>query len=259
MTDWDAQQYLKFAHERTQPSIDLVNRLAGENVAKIVDIGCGPGNSTAVLHQRFPDADILGVDNSPAMIERARREYPQMRFALCDVSTEADTLDTDFDVVFSNACIQWVPDHPTLLPALVRRLRPGGVFAVQVPFHDRLHVHRLVAEVVARPRWAPFFDGRPFFFTMAQGDYYDILSELSDQVTMWQTTYFHVMKSPDDIMEWYRGTGLRPYLDQLPAVDRPEFEQEVARDIAAAYPRQRNGDILFLFPRFFFMAVARAG
>ena len=127
MSSWDAAQYLKFGAQRTQPSRDLAARIPLEQPRKIIDIGCGPGNSTEVLRQRFPQADILGVDSSPEMIRAAAQAHPEMRFQLCDAGTELGTLDRDFDVVFSNACIQWIPNHPKLLREMMQLLRPGGI------------------------------------------------------------------------------------------------------------------------------------
>ena len=129
MSSWDAAQYLKFGAQRTQPSRDLAARIPLEQPRKIIDIGCGPGNSTEVLRQRFPQADILGVDSSPEMIRAAAQAHPEMRFQLCDAGTELGTLDRDFDVVFSNACIQWIPNHPKLLREMMQLLRPGGILA----------------------------------------------------------------------------------------------------------------------------------
>lgn len=127
MVTWDSEQYLRFKRERTQPPRDLAMQLPPDDgsVTRVLDIGCGPGNSTAVLRERYPHAKILGVDSSPVMIETARKTYPDIDFQLCDVSARLDELPADFDVVFSNACIQWVPDHPHLIPGLLARLRVG--------------------------------------------------------------------------------------------------------------------------------------
>ena len=132
MAQWNSQQYLKFEKERTQPAIDLAARIPLEHPQAVLDIGCGPGNSTHVLAQRFPEANILGVDQSLPMLEQAARQYPDLSFRQLDAHTELPTLGQRFDVVFSNACIQWVPDHPRLLREMMALLRPGGVLAVQV-------------------------------------------------------------------------------------------------------------------------------
>lgn len=251
MTEWNAEQYLKFAGERTRPALDLAARIPVETPRRIVDIGCGPGNSTEVLAHRFPGAHILGVDNSEEMITAARTAHPRLEFAICDASTELETLGTGFDVAFSNACIQWVPDHPALLPRMLALLRPGGVLAIQIPHNFDEPIHRIIKEVSGV--WLHGRNPR-IFYTLTPGEYYDLLAPVASSFCMWHTTYFHVMRSHEDIMEWYRGTGLRPYLALLPEVERPAFEREIFESVAAAYPKQKNGDILFRFPRLFLLA-----
>jgi len=147
MPEWNAEQYLKYAGERTQPAIDLAARISLEAPERVVDIGCGPGNSTAVLAHRFPGAHILGVDNSEEMIAAAKAAHPGLDFAICDASTELETLDPGFDVAFSNACIQWVPDHPALLRRMLALLRPGGALAIQIPNNFDEPIHRIITEV----------------------------------------------------------------------------------------------------------------
>lgn len=156
MVTWDSEQYLRFKRERTQPARDLAMQLPPDDgsVTRVLDIGCGPGNSTAVLRERYPHAKILGVDSSPVMIETARKTYPDIDFQLCDVSARLDELPADFDVVFSNACIQWVPDHPHLIPGLLARLRVGGVLAVQTPMNYEEPIHRIIGGIVHSPAFA---------------------------------------------------------------------------------------------------------
>ena len=153
MEDWNSVQYLKFKDERTQPAIDLVNRINIDNPRKIIDIGCGPGNSTQVLAQKFPNAYILGVDNSLNMIETAKRDYPNLDFKVCDVSRDLLTLDCDFDVVFSNACIQWIPNHNQLLRNLMRLLKTDGILAVQTPMNYKEPIHQIIGEVSTSEKW----------------------------------------------------------------------------------------------------------
>lgn len=256
MADWNSSLYLKFGAERTQPAVDLANRIGAESPEKIADIGCGPGNSTGVLARRFPGASVLGVDSSPEMIEAAKRAHPELSFRLCDAGRDLPELgEGTFDVVFSNACIQWIPNHPKLLRDMMGLLRPGGVLAVQTPMNDREPIHRIIGEVVRNGKWASRFPNPRIFYNLTQGEYFDLLSDLSSDFTLWQTTYFHRLKSRRDIMEWYRGTGLRPYLSALPEEDRPDFERDIFDRLAGAYPEQKNGEIIFRFPRFFFLAV----
>ncbi len=255
MAQWNSQQYLKFEKERTQPAIDLAARIPLEHPQAVLDIGCGPGNSTHVLAQRFPEANILGVDQSLPMLEQAARQYPDLSFRQLDAHTELPTLGQRFDVVFSNACIQWVPDHPRLLREMMALLRPGGVLAVQVPMNQREPIHQIIAQTVAGAAWKDKFPHPRIFYTLTQEEYFDRLAELTPDFTVWETIYGHRMPSHDSIMEWYKGTGLRPYLADLSEQDAARFEREIAEQVALAYPLQANGEILFRFPRFFFLAV----
>ena len=254
MTDWDSSEYLKFADERTQPAIDLVNRIDYEKPKKILDIGCGPGNSSGVLAQRYPDADVLGIDSSPAMIEAARVQHPNIRFMLCDANRDLRILDKNFDIVFSNACIQWIPDHNALLKNMMCLLKPGGVIAIQTPMNDQEPIHQIIKQISTSQKWSSKFKNPRIFYNLTQSEYYDLLSDIASDFCIWQTTYFHRMKSHSDIMEWYRATGLRPYLNVLSEEDKLGFEKDIYDELIIAYPKQRNGEIIFRFPRFFFTA-----
>jgi trans-aconitate 2-methyltransferase len=147
MADWSSAQYLMFKNERTQPAIDLVNRINLENPKKVVDIGCGPGNSTQVLMDKFPNAYILGVDNSSNMIETAKKDHPNMDFKICDVGKDIASIGNDFDIVFSNACVQWIPNHNQLLKAMMGLLKPGGILAVQTPMNYQEPIHKIIGEI----------------------------------------------------------------------------------------------------------------
>lgn len=254
MVDWNAEQYLKFKNERTQPAIDLVNRINLVNPRKILDIGCGPGNSTEVLYHRYPGAYILGVDISEEMIETAKRKYPHLAFQICDAGKDLAQLDRDFDIVFSNACIQWVPDHRNLLKNMLSLLNENGVLAVQIPMHYHEPIHKIIDELVSSEKWRPYFPEPRIFYTLSQSEYYDLLSEIAGDFVIWETVYYHMMKSHGDILEWYRGSGLRPYLQGLPEHRRNEFENELMEALVQRYPEQKDGNIIFRFPRFFFIA-----
>ena len=257
MSDWNSNQYLKYENERTQPSIDLTNRIRIDTPQKIIDVGCGPGNSTNVLARRFPGAHILGIDNSPNMIETAKGKYPALDFLLCDASRDLDTLDNDFDVVFSNACIQWIPNHYQLLKKMMERLKKEGVLAVQTPDTSDAPIHKILKEVSSSQRWASHFQfSQASHNNLTQGEYYDLLDDISSDFSMWRTTYFHTMKSHKDIIEWYRGTGLRPYLSVLSEDDKQTFEHDLHAELINVYPLQKNGDIIFRFSRLFFTAMA---
>lgn len=255
MSDWNARQYLKFKNDRTQPAIDLAARLNCEAPAKALDVGCGPGNSTAVLKARFPKARVIGADFSENMVETAKKDNPELEFIRCDISADIDSLPHDFDIVFSNACLQWVPDHPSLLPQLMSLLKPGGFLAVQIPMNYQEPIHRIIESTVSHSPWTELIPYMRLFHTLSQEQYFDILSDISTDFTLWQTTYLHRLPSHQAIMEWYSSTGLRPYLDAAVTKEaRDNFYQEVFRQVQDEYPVQKNGEVIFRFPRFFFIA-----
>ncbi len=254
---WDSNQYLKFKKERTQPSIDLANRIDIENPKRIIDIGCGPGNSTAVLKKRFPNAYILGVDFSQNMIEKAKTDYPDIDFMIFDASKDFEKLDGKFDVVFSNACIQWVPNHKKLLSDMMSILSDSGVMAVQVPVNFEEPIHKIISELILSSEWEEKITEKRNFYTLSEGEYFDILSDISSDFSIWKTIYCHRMPSHQSIIEWYKSTGMRPYLEQLAEGDKAVFEKEMLSEVEKQYPIQKNSEIIFRFPRLFFMASKR--
>ncbi|MEI6578822.1 MAG: methyltransferase domain-containing protein [Eubacteriales bacterium] len=251
MFEWNANQYLKFKNQRTQPAIDLVSRISVEHPKKVIDLGCGPGNSTGVLAERFKDASILGVDNSADMIATAKENYPHLDFSICDIGGDLSALGKDFNIVFSNACIQWVPDHRHLIKNLLGLVGNGGVLAIQIPFNFNEPIHRIIDEVAAGNVYLP--EKRPYH-VLTTGEYFDIFSEISNNFDIWEVAYNHVLDSHRDILEWYRGTGMRPYLSALPKDEQPLFEQAVLSRIVRSYPVQKNGKVIFRFPRLFMTA-----
>ncbi|MDP4153946.1 MAG: methyltransferase domain-containing protein [Bacillota bacterium] len=254
MADWDSNRYLMFENERTQPSVDLVNRILIKDPQKIVDIGCGPGNSTAALKNKFNDAYILGIDSSKNMIETSKLEYPNLDFKICDAENDLRSLGSDFDIVFSNACIQWIPNHDKLLRDMMAILKPGGILAVQTPMNYDEPIHQLIGDVTTSKKWHDCFDHKQIFFNLTPSKYFDLLSEISAQFTLWNTTYFHTLQSHEDIYKWYSSTGLRPYLNVLDGEKKLEFEKDILSAIKKRYPLQKNGKVIFRFPRFFFIA-----
>lgn len=254
MKDWDSAQYLKFEAERTQPSRDLAASIPPVDARRVLDAGCGPGNSTRVLAGAFPGAQIVGADSSPAMLEAAKKELPDVRFVACDLSDGLAELGAGYDIVFSNACLQWVPDHAALIPRLYALLAPGGVLAVQVPMQSRLHIHTIIGEESQKPPFSQYINHKRVFYTLEDLQYVDLLAALGAEYRVWKTTYYHMMSGHADILEWYRGTGLRPYLAALPEDLHPAFENAILQRVCAAYPVQKNGQVAFPFPRFFFTA-----
>ncbi len=251
MADWNPSQYLKFKEQRTQPARDLAARVLAYHPQKIADIGCGPGNSTAVLRQFFPEAHLTGVDNSPAMVEKAAASYPAISFRLCD----ALSLESGWDMLFSNACLQWIPDHPTLLPALMDKLNPGGVLAVQVPMNGEEPFFRLIREVAAEARWGLRDVKLQPNETLPPAEYFDILSGCASSFDMWEVKYYHAMPDHGALVDWVRSTRLRPYLDALGDVRGAEFESVLTKRARELYPVTASGEVVLGFRRFFFTAV----
>lgn len=254
MLTWNPGQYLKFSQERTQPAIDLAARIPLDKPAKILDIGCGPGNSTEVLQRRFPDSFILGIDSSAEMMETAKKEHPNLAFQQCDITCQLDQLSEDFDLAFSNACLQWVPHHPLLLPRLLKLLVPGGILAVQIPMNQKEPIHRILEDLAFEPEWKEKGLSSRLFYTLSQEEYFDLLSNQNAFLAMWQTTYIHVLDSHEDILEWYRALDYALISTPFLSRNNPAFLAQVMERVQQAYPLQANGQILFPFPRFFFMA-----
>lgn len=255
MSEWNSEQYLKFVKQRTQPAIDLANKINLDNPAEIIDIGCGPGNSTNVLAKRFPKAHVIGADNSQNMIDKAKNDYPDLDFILFNAADESYDIAKKFDVVFSNACIQWIPEHKRLLNNMMDILNEGGILAIQTPMNYNEPIHKIIGEISANEKWKSKFSNPRIFYNLKQEEYFDILSEISSDFEIWETIYCHRMPSHNSIMEWYKGTGLRPYLNVLNENDAAEFEKDIYNELVKFYPIQKNGEIIFRFPRFFFTAV----
>jgi trans-aconitate 2-methyltransferase len=254
MPQWDAGQYLKFEGERTQPVVDLINRIRLENPARIVDLGCGPGNSTAELRRRWPQASITGLDKSSAMIERARQTYPHERWHVADAATW--TADEPCNLVFSNAVLHWLPDHERLCPRLLEQIAPGGALAVQVPAHYDSALHREILHVSRNPSWSDRMEAALRAFTHHSPEfYYDLLGPNSSHLDIWQTTYYHVLEGPESVLEWFRGSGLRPFLEALDSSEeRQRFEALLLDRYTESYPRRPDGRVLFPFRRLFFVS-----
>lgn len=251
--DWNPHAYLTFEKERTRPAIDLAARITIENPARIIDIGCGPGNSTMVLARRFPESELIGVDSSPAMIAKAKNDYPFIDWRIADAGN--DTLPGNCDVIFSNATIQWIPDHAALLAKFRSMLTENGILAIQIPQFFDMPVGRAIDRIADDRRWAGRLAEVRRLFTMHnRAEYYDLLAPQFGSVDMWETEYVHVMDSPKAILGMIRSTGLKPYLDCLTSdEDVAAFEKEMLAEIIMAYPLQHNGKVLFPFRRLFFV------
>ena len=249
---WDSETYLKFEKERTQPAIDLVRRVEGRNVSSVLDVGCGPGNSSAVIKSVFPEAEILGIDFSADMIERAKKDYPDITFEQWDADEFTEKTGKKFDLIFSNACLQWLPDQFKTIKNLYKLLNDNGIMAIQIPCNFDEPIHHLIHKVVTGEKWKTVFKQQRNYVMGTVEDYFNVISALSDEYDIWTTTYHHVLPSHEALWAWYEGTGLRPYLSQIDDSMRDEFKKDFMEEIKKNYPLQKNGKVIFDFPRLFF-------
>jgi len=255
MEDWSARQYRKFEDERTRPARDLLVQVPLQRPRRIVDLGCGPGNSTELLVERFPQSEIVGLDSSPDMLRKARERLPQCQFIEADIATWAAAPDTD--LLFANASFQWIPDHPQVLRRLLQALPAGGVLAVQMPDNTREPANLLQREVAASGPWAdnPQIKAAPRPDLPSPEAYYDLLKPVCAQIDIWHSIYNHVMATPQSIVEWFKGSSLQPYLSPLDAAAREAFLAAYTQKIVAAYKPRIDGKVLLRFPRLFIVAV----
>lgn len=256
MSAWDAELYLRFSDERTRPSVDLAARIEVFHPERIIDLGCGPGNSTAVLRRRWPKAHITGLDSSPEMIAAASGSYPQEEWLIGDIAAWSARI--AFDVVFSNAALQWVPMHSVLFPHLFNQVAPGGALAAQMPAHSHFNspLHQAILETAGDKSWRHLMATALNAMSKEPPSfYYNLLQPLAARLDIWETGYYHVVDSPQSLVEWFRGTGLRPFLSALENEgQRKEFEKQLLERYTQAYPPQNDGRILFPFRRLFIIA-----
>jgi trans-aconitate 2-methyltransferase len=240
---WDPAQYLRFADDRGRPFVDLVARVQGD-ARTVVDLGCGAGNLTAVLRDRWPGADVLGVDSSPEMVARAQADSADDRahYEVADVATW--TPDGLVDVITSNALFQWVPEQESVLRRLADHVAPGGSIAVQVPNNADAPSHALMREIADRPRYAEHARGVLHVRGTGPETYLALFADLGWTCDAWETTYLHVLPGEDPVLEWVNGTGLRPLLQALPDGVREEYVEEYRQALRRAYPRRPYGTVL---------------
>ena len=253
---WDPKTYLAFGAERGRAASDLLARIGVEAPARVADLGCGPGNSTALLRARWPNADIDGIDVSPEMLSAARASGVDARLIQCDIATW--TPDRPYDVIFSNAALQWLGDHETLFPRLLSYVVPGGVLAVQVPRNYDELCQVLVRKLAAKPRWTgKLRDVRDWWNGLAPERYYELLAPCARNIDIWETRYFHVLAGEDAVFHWMSGTSLRPFLAALEPGEAEDFRNEYKSFLADTYRPQADGKTIHRFLRLFLVVTAR--
>lgn len=249
---WSAQQYSLFERQRTRPVYDLLAAVSSDGIEQVVDLGCGPGNSTAVLQAHVPKARVIGVDNSEDMLHAARERLPQVDFQLADIQHwQAESAP---QLILANASLQWLPDHPQLYPRLLAQLAPGGWLAIQTPDNLQEPAHRLAREVAAEGPWATQIGAVRHAARHSAQAYYDILGAHASDLDIWRTTYFHVLENAAAVVEWFKATALLPFLQPLDVEQQAAFLERYLAAISEAYPAQADGRVLLPFPRLFLVA-----
>jgi trans-aconitate 2-methyltransferase len=248
--NWSPQQYLKFSQPRLRPAMDLLARIPSAEPAVVYDLGCGAGNVTAALVDRWPRARITGVDASTAMLAQAARALPQVQWVhhgLADWQPPRPA-----DVIYSNAALHWLPDHRRLFPALLAMLSPGGVLAVQMPRNFSAPSHTLIEAAARAGPWLAKL--QPLLGAAPVGEpqfYYSLLAPLAASLDIWESEYLQLLSGEDPVKEWTKGTWLMQFLDRLDPTERVDFEADYALRLRAAYPRLPDGSTLFPFRRLF--------
>lgn len=252
---WDPQQYLRHGDLRLRPGLDLLARIPVEDPARVVDLGCGPGNLTLLLAERWPDAEVAGIDADEAMLAEAEARDEQRRVSWLPGDLATWTAAHRVDVVFANASLHWVDDHPRVLTHWFGQLTPGGAMAFQVPDNFDEPSHTVVADVVDggpwRERLRPHLLDHP---VLPPHRYHRLLAPVADHLDVWSTTYWQALTGPDPVLDWVRGSLLRPLLAQLSAADEQAFLDQVASGLRTAYPPDESGTTLFPFRRTFVVA-----
>jgi len=252
--DWNVKLYGQFEKERAQPSIDLINRIEEDSLQKIIDIGCGSGMSTIPLRKRFKKAEIVGVDFSTSMLNKAKEMMSDVTWLQRDCSKPLTDLGK-FDLVFSNAALQWLGNQRNVIKNLSDILLPEGLLTVQVPYFSAMTIENCIKDVV-KTYEADIFNGieEELFKSYPPELYYNELAKHFLKIDLWQTNYFHIMNTHEEILEFCKSTGLRPYVERLKASERKEFYQRMLIEIKKQYATQENGRVLFKFKRIFFIA-----
>ncbi len=254
MIDWNPSLYMKFEDERMLAASDLLARVPLASAGIVYDLGCGPGNSAELLSHRFPDAEIIGLDTSEAMLDHARNRVRQARFVKQDI---ADWTPVERpQLIFANAALHFLPDHHELFPRLASTLAPGGIFAAQMPSTARESSHALMRMVAAEGPWSsrlvPVAKTQPMIASFE--DYYEWLRPVASRIDLWMTTYVHGFDGPEGIADWFAGSALQPFLERLTDDERCAFLARYREGLRDAYPAQSDGRVLLAYPRLFIVA-----
>ena len=252
MITWEPQTYLRYADIRFRAGIDLIARIPKLDYPVIYDLGCGTGHLTSILADTFPHSKVTGIDSSLEMLSEARREFPTLEWRQADITSWHPP--TPPHLIYTNAALQWVPAHETLLPSLLSKLLPGGVLATQVPRHFESPSHLGLKELVMQSEWRTALEPLLLAPIPSPDTYWRWLSPHARNLDIWETLYLQVLDGNDPVVNFMRGTALRPFLSALPENEAGKFIEAFAERMAAAYPPQASGQTLFPFRRLFVVA-----
>ncbi len=256
MTVWNPETYLKYAGIRFRAALDLIEHIPLQHCERIFDLGCGTGHLTQALQERWPEARVTGVDSSEEMLSSARAEFPKLDCVQADIRSWR--ADSPPDLLFSNATFQWLPGHEQLFPSLLAQARPGGVLAIQMPRHIDDPSHLLILETALEARWCSRLEPHTKRLVVhTPEEYWRWLSPQTSRVDIWETIYQHELDGENPVVEFFRGSQLRPYIQELPEAEAKEFVDAYAKKVARAYPKQSNGKTLFTMRRIFIVAERR--
>lgn len=254
MPDWNPELYLKFSRQRGRPAGDLIAQIDLDSPKTIIDLGCGTGTSTEQLHHRWQQAEITGLDSSPSMLRQAREAHPGWRWI--ESAIESWRPEKQYDLVFSNAALHWVPNHGETFPRLLDAVSPGGVLAVQMPNNFQAPAHRVMKKAAGDPRWAgELRHAAENIFIQPASFYYKALRNLAGNLNIWETEYLQIMDGPRAVLDWMRSTAMRPYLSRLGDDEqRSQFEQLCLAEYERLFPADDQGKSLFPYKRMFIVA-----
>jgi len=252
VTTWEPQTYLRYADIRFRAGIDLIARIPKLDYQVIYDLGCGTGHLTRILADTFPNSQVTGIDSSREMLSEARREFPALNWQQADLTSWRPPAPPH--LIYTNAALQWVPDHETLLPSLMNKLQPAGVLAMQVPRHFESPSHLGLKELVMQSEWRAALEPLLLSPISPPETYWRWLAPHARNLDIWETIYLQVLDGKDPVVNFMRGTALRPFLSALPEKEAGKFVEAFAERMAAAYPPQANGQTLFPFRRLFVVA-----
>jgi len=256
--NWDPETYLKFKNYRSRPALDLLAQIELETKGHIIDLGCGPGNITRLIKDKWPLHKVSGIDLSLEMIQKAEKIYGNSDIEWLQSDINSWEWEKPTALIFSNAALQWVPQHKILLPKLMKMLEPRGKLAIQIPLTRNYPYQECIRKLISSPFWSRKLElDLNYKNPLEPEEIYNLLSPQSQRINIWTTDYQHILDGENPVLKWIMGTALTPYLSVLNNKDKETFLSEYSKLLDKAYPRQNNGKTLFNMKRLFFIAESK--